>query len=244
MNPAKSIEKNPKIKSRLARGFALACAMAALLLAGATYTASKTSPENLPDFVGIAMAVIIILGYLFGRLVGIRLEKDEYQRHSEMHENLEVVQELMKANEFLETETLDLKKHRKALLSIMEDAERYNEELKREVAERKRAEAEAARARDNMKLILHGGDLGYWDWDIPRNTHTYNNRFAGILGYRTEELMPDFDWRRKHIHPDDYENVNHTLAAHLEGKADTYTCEFRLRRGSNDWIWVLDRGRV
>jgi two-component system sensor histidine kinase/response regulator len=244
MKPEKSNVKNPKIRARLARGFALACALAAILLAGATYALAKTSAANLPAIVGITIGVTIILGYLFGRLVGMRLEKDEYARNSEMHENLEVVQELMKANEFLETEALDLKKHRKALLSIMEDAERFNEKLKHEVVERKRAENEAARARENMEIILHGGDLGYWDWNIPSNTCTYNARFASILGYRMEELQSVFDWRKKHVHPEDYENVNRTLAAHLEGKSENYTCEYRVRRSSDDWIWVLDRGKV
>ncbi len=222
----------------------MACALAGLLLAAATYSVSKSTPENLPVLVGIAVAVTIILGYLVGRLVGQRIECDEYERNSEIHENLAIVQELTKANEYLETEALDLKKHRKVLLSIMEDAEHYNEDLKREVSERKRAERETARTRDNMDLILRGGDLGYWDWDIPANTYTYNPRFAGILGLNQEERVSDLDWRKRNIHPDDYANVIRTLKTHLEGKTDTYTCEYRLRRGEKDWLWVLDRGRV
>ena len=244
MDDPQPTNRNPNIHNRLARGFALACALGALALAGSTYALSKTSPEHLPTLVAITVGATIILGYLFGRLVGMRIERDERERNSEIHENLEVVHELMKANEFLETETIDLKKHRKALLSIMEDAERYNEELKHEVAERKRAEAEAARVRDNMELILHGGDLGYWDWNIPDNTHTYNSRFAHILGYRIDGLATDFDWRKQHIHPDDYEAVRGTLEQHLQGKADTFACEYRLQRGSNSWAWILDRGRV
>ena len=244
MDASQTIAKDPNIRSRVARGFALACALAALALAGSTYALLKTAPEHLPALVGIGVAATIILGYLFGRLVGMRIERDEFERNSQIYENLEVVQELMKANEFLETETLDLKKHRKALLSIMEDAERYNTELKHEIAERKRAEAEAARTRDNMELILHGGDLGYWDWNVPGNTHLFNTRFANILGHQLDDLPADFDWRTQHIHPDDYESVSETLTQHLQGKAATYTCEYRLKRGTDTWIWILDRGRV
>jgi PAS domain S-box-containing protein len=161
-----------------------------------------------------------------------------------MHEQFTVVQELMKANEFLETETLDLKKHRKALLSIMEDAERFNEELKREVTERKRAQTEAALAKENMELILHGGDLGYWNWDIPNQTQTYNDRFAAILGYRPEQMDAQKEWRREHIHPDDRETVDRNMESHLNGKTKSYTSEHRMRCGASDWIWVLDRGKV
>ncbi len=244
MTAEKPINKDPHVSKRLARLFALTIAVAALFLAGAIYSLSKTAGANFPFFVGATIFLIVLLGYMLGRLVGIHLEKDEYARNSEIHENLEVVQELMKANEFLETETLDLKKHRKALLSIMEDAERYNAELKREIADRKRAETDAARARDNMELILHGGDLGYWDWDVDTGKQIFNERFASMLGYQLENLAPDFNWREKQIHVDDAETVAKTLAAHLDGKADTYACEYRLRRADNAWIWVLDRGRV
>jgi PAS domain S-box-containing protein len=234
------INNIPKLKGRMG----MASAIAALLLATATYYFSRTAGEKLPYFNACALIATIIIGYILGRFIGLYLEKDEYARHSEMHENLEAIQELMKANEFLETETLDLKQHRKALLSIMEDAERSNKELKREIAERKRAEAEAAQSHNNMELVLHGGDLGFWDWDIPNNTHTYNTRFAAILGINSSELTPDLNWRSQHIHPDDFNNVNRILTMHLEEKADTYTCEYRLRRDSEDWVWVLDRGRV
>ncbi|MDF7826568.1 ATP-binding protein [Pontiellaceae bacterium B12227] len=234
----------PKIKGRLGRTFAIIFSIASLLLAGLTFFLLRTENEYASLYIAFGIFITILLSYMLGCRIGMKLEKEEYQRTSDLHDNLKVVQELMKANEYLETETLDLKKHRKALLSIMEDAERYNEELKREIIERKRIEAEAARARDNMELILHGGDLGYWDWNISRNSYSFNDRFGVILGYRTEDLSSELDWRKVHTHPEDYDNLNRTLIQHLDGKADTYTCEYRMKRGSKDWIWVLDRGRV
>jgi len=234
----------PEIKGRLASMLAAGLTIMALIFAALLFYIFRSGTSNVPLLVSTAIFMIIVLGYLLGHVIGHKLEQEEYSRNCEIHDNLKVVQELMKANEYLETETLDLKKHRKALLSIMEDAERYNEELKREIIERKRLESEAAKARDNMDLILHGGDLGYWDWDIINNTNSYNERFGVILGYRLADLTPEMDWRKVHTHPDDYETLNQTLTNHLDGKTDTYTCEYRLQRGSYDWIWVLDRGRI
>ncbi|MDF7806864.1 ATP-binding protein [Pontiellaceae bacterium B12219] len=244
MSTHKKIPARPQIKGRLGRIFAVIFSLASMLLAASTFLLSKQDNVNLPLLMAVAVILMIILGYMLGRLIGGNLEDEEYERNSELHDTLNVVQELMRANEFLETETLDLKKHRKALLSIMEDAERYNAELKREIIERKRIEAEAARARDNMELILHGGDLGYWDWNISRNSYTFNERFGAILGFQVNELDPEMDWRKEYTHPDDYEKLNRTLIQHMNGQTETYACEYRLKRGPSDWIWVLDRGRV
>ncbi len=236
--------KNPTLKPRLATRFSLACALASLMLAGAVYASSMPSSGNFPYLVGVVVGIVVVLGYLLGRMVGLRLDKDGHARSSELRETIEALQELMKVNEYLETETDELKKHRKVLLSIMEDAERYNAELKTEIAERAKAEAELELAHNNMEQILHGGDLGYWNWDIKKNTHSHNDRLSAILGYHPDDLSEKLDWRTHHAHPEDHDIVTKTLTAHLKGKTETYTCEYRLKQGADSWIWVLDRGRV
>jgi len=232
-----------KLQTRLALGFAVG-AMLIVLLSRAIYGLSLAIDPFFLRLSGLFLALVACIGYLAGSTIGRRFDNEDDESHREMHEQFKVVQELMKANEYLETETLDLRKHRKALLSIMEDAEHFNEELKHEISERKNAQIEAAQAKENMELILHGGDLGYWDWDIPNQTQTYNDRFAAILGHHLEQLDGRVAWRQEHIHPDDAETVNRNINTHLNGKTETYTNEYRMRRGSDDWIWVLDRGKV
>jgi len=225
------------------RAHVFAAIISFLSLFAASIICRYLPDRNIPEYVAAIALLMVVLGYMLGRLLGLRIEASAAHTR-EIHNNLEMVRELMKANEFLETETGDLRKHRKALLSIMEDAERYNEELKFEVAERKRLEAEAASAKNNMELILNGGDLGYWDWELKTNTYTHNQRFAAILGYPSKVLTSDVDWRKRHIHADDYERVEQALADHLNGKTDAFSCEYRICQESNQWIWVLDRGRV
>jgi PAS domain S-box-containing protein len=238
------MDEKAKMHSRLAVGYALGAVLNVLLLSGALYGLSLVSDPFFFRFSGLFLLLAACTGYLVGSVVGRRIDAENQEKNREIREQLESIQALIKANEFLETETLNLKNHQSILLSAMEEAERYNEELQREVAERKRAEAEVARARNNMELILHGGDLGYWDWDLPGNRCTFNDRFASIIGITLNDLEPDADWRSRYIHPEDYYQVNRTLSRHLEGKADVYSCEYRLRRGNDEWIWVIDRGRV
>jgi len=238
------MDNQPKLKIRLGLGFAAATVVNVLLLSAALYGLSLVSDPFFLYFAGLFLLLVACISYLVGSAVGHRLERGGLEMNREIHEQLKVVQELMKTNELLETQAFDLKKHRKSLLSIMEDAERFNKELQHEIIEREHAQSEAAQAKANMELILHGGDLGYWDWNIPNQTQAYNDRFAAILGHRPDQLDSRVTWRQEHIHPDDTETVKRNIDDHLNGKTDTYTCEYRMRRDPDDWIWVLDRGKV
>ncbi len=232
---------NPlKPRTRIGIGFAAGAVANAAILAAAIYSLSLATHPFFLYFSALFLLLVACSGYLAGSIVGRRLEREG----REMRKQLEESRKLAEANEHLETETIDLRKHRKALLSIMEDAERSNQKLKTEIAERKHAQAETARTRENMEMVLHGGDLGYWDWDIPDQTQTYNDRFAAILGYLPGRLDNREAWRKEQIHPDDLEALDRAIASHIAGKTEIFTCEYRMLKKSGDWIWVLDRGRV
>ncbi len=233
-----------EMPTKLALGYAAGAVLNVLLLSSALYGLSMATDPFFLYFAGLFLLLVACFGYLAGARIGRNIETEGIEKNQEVQDQLEVVQQLMKANEFLETETLDLKKHRKTLLSIMEDAERFNEGLKHEVSERKRAQTDAARAKENMELILHGGDLGYWDWDIPNGNQTYNERFATILGYSLTLIDCSETWRKEQIHLDDREAVSRALANHLNEKTETYASEYRMLHNSDDWIWVLSRGKV
>ena len=233
-----------KLESRLGMGFALGAILTVMLLAAAIYGLSLVTDPFFLYFSSLFLLLVACTGYLIGSIVGRKIDRGNRAARKEVEDKLKIMEKLSRANETLETEASGLKRHRLALLSIMEDAERYNRELKREIAERKRAEADAEQARNNMELILHGGDLGYWNWDLPSQRYTFNGRFAAILGTPPEDLNAQSDWREEHIHGDDLAQVKRYLALHLEGKSDIFSCEYRMHRNSSEWIWILERGRV
>ncbi len=236
--------KKLKLEYRLGLGYAISAVVNVLLLTTALYGLSLVTDPFFYYFSGVFLLLVAMVGYLAGRHVGRRIESEATDVNQEMEEQISAIQELAKANAALETEAVGLKKHRKALLSIMEDADRYNKDLKREILDRKQAESDAAHARNNMELILYGGDLGYWNWDIAHNSYTFNERFIAIIGNPLLQLESDADWRSQHIHEKDIANVKETLQLHLEGKNDIFTCEYRMLRNDSECIWVLDRGRV
>ncbi len=114
----------------------------------------------------------------------------------------------------------------------------------RDITERKQVEKILQEREERLQLALHGAELGTWDWNVTTGYVKFNDRWAEMLGYQYEEIAQDISSWEKLVHPDDKEEVNKILAAHLEGKTEFYAVENRLRHKSGKWVWVLDKGRV
>ena len=231
-------------QTRIAFGFAAGAVANAVLLAAAFHGFFFPIRPLSVGVLVLFLPTVAGLGFLLGKVVGRRLEREGHEAAREMREQFEQVNALIKANDYLETETLNPKQHRKALLSVMEDAERYQAALKIEEAKCNQAQAEAIETRKNMAMLMHGGDLGYWEWDIPGKIHTYNERLASILGHLSEEDLSNALWREHNIHPDDYDEFKQTLARHFAKKTEAYGCDYRIRNTATEWIWVRDHGKV
>lgn len=97
---------------------------------------------------------------------------------------------------------------------------------------------------ERLNLALQGADLGMWDWDIETGKVVFNDRWADMLGYSTDEIEPHVNSWEKLLHPDDKPLVMKMLTAHLDGKSPFYETEHRLRTKSGEWKWILDKGKV
>jgi PAS domain S-box-containing protein len=97
---------------------------------------------------------------------------------------------------------------------------------------------------ERLGLALAGADLGTWDWDVATGHVTFNTRWAGMLGYRLEEIDPHVRSWETLLNPDDAAGVMETLRAHLAGETASYEVEHRLRHKAGHWVWVLSKGKV
>jgi len=113
-----------------------------------------------------------------------------------------------------------------------------------DITARKQAEQALRLERERLANVLRGTDAGTWDWNIPTGEVAFDARWAGIVGYRVEELRPHIDTRVELAHPDERAAAQEQLRRHLSGEIDLYSFEGRLRHRVGHWIWVMDRGRV
>lgn len=99
--------------------------------------------------------------------------------------------------------------------------------------------------KEHLQLAIDGSGIALWDWLLPEDTITVNERWAAMLGYGPAELTSlNLDRWKYFVHPADLPQVERALGEHLDQSTAKYQCELRLRHCSGDWIWVLDQGRI
>jgi two-component system, cell cycle sensor histidine kinase and response regulator CckA len=113
-----------------------------------------------------------------------------------------------------------------------------------DIAKRKQVEDELRVAHERLDLALDGADLGIWDWNLATGVVTYDDRWAGMLGYTRDELEPTVRTWEQFVHPDDVSLAREVVATHFQGRTEAIELEHRLRCKDGTWIWVLSRGKV
>ncbi len=132
----------------------------------------------------------------------------------------------------------DITEDRAAQRKVVE----LKEELEQEVVDRTAALAEE---RERLANILLGTDAGTWEWNVQTGETRFNQRWASIIGWDLDDLMPTtIDTWMRFAHPDNLAESGQRLQAHFKGETDLYECEARMLHRDGHWVWVLDRGQV
>ncbi len=116
--------------------------------------------------------------------------------------------------------------------------------ITRDVSERRDLEGKLRETNERLELALRGGNLGTWDWNIVTGDVIFNERWAGMLGYTLDEIIPHVSTWEKLVHPDDLPEIMKVLDRHLAGLIPIYRTEHRLKTKDGSWKWVLDTGMV
>ncbi|WP_181692705.1 PAS domain S-box protein [Natronomonas sp. LN261] len=114
----------------------------------------------------------------------------------------------------------------------------------RDITEQKERERELREVKERLELAVEGANLGIWDWDMTTDEMEFNEQWAQMLGYSLDEIEPHLDAWEKRVHPDDVDDVEAALDAHIAGETDYYDTEHRMRTADGDWKWIRDVGRI
>lgn len=95
---------------------------------------------------------------------------------------------------------------------------------------------------ERLKLTLWSSGDELWDWDVYKG-QVYRSNTWGTLDFPQDDIRTAGAYQ-SNIHPNDIERVKQSLREHLEGKNEFYELTYRAKTFNNQWIWILDRGKV
>ncbi len=113
-----------------------------------------------------------------------------------------------------------------------------------DISPRKKSERALASSEKQLRFVLQGSDLGFWDWDIANGTVDRNEQWAVMLGYTHDEIKRTAQQWTDFIHPDDRDRAWESIASVLEGRSDMHRLEYRMRRKDGGFLWILDQASV
>lgn len=118
---------------------------------------------------------------------------------------------------------------------------------------RKRVKAEtafndlAAKLQENQRQLqtaLDASNTGLFDWNPKTDRVFLSDQWFRQLGYEPGDFDDKEEVFFDIMHPDDKEEVQNAIEAHLKGETVIYEQEFRLRTKAGKWLWILSRGKA
>ncbi len=109
-----------------------------------------------------------------------------------------------------------------------------------------RVEAEAAvrASEERHRLLSLATNDVIRDWDLATNRVGWNEAVRVHFGCTREELGPSAEGWFSRIHPQDRERVLSSLHAAIDGTLESWSAEYRFRRGDGSYASFLDRGYI
>ncbi len=115
-------------------------------------------------------------------------------------------------------------------------------ELRQRFDEINRIKNELAVSEERYRLSSIGSNDSLWDWNNVTKEVQYSAQWSEITGY--PETAGKQVKLTEIIHKDDRPRYDATLADHMEGRAEHFQCEVRIRAANGDWKWILVRGKA
>lgn len=121
---------------------------------------------------------------------------------------------------------------------------RINENLTREITERRRAETLLRNSREQLQLILQGTGVGTWEWEPATGRMRWSDTLEAIHGLAPGQFEETFQKFMDFVHPEDRDMVEQTIRRAISENND-FTLEYRInRQRSHGTSWLEMKGHV
>ena len=97
---------------------------------------------------------------------------------------------------------------------------------------------------EKLNLAMDTAKLSWWEWDIKSGEiHSDANRNI-TLGYSGKNAPSSYNSVFEIMHPDDRKKTSTALQNYLNGSADSYNVEFRIKNSQDEYFWYHDTGKI
>lgn len=125
-----------------------------------------------------------------------------------------------------------------------EELKQLARQLRRDIAERQKIEAQLRLSEERWKFALEGAGDGMWDYNLQTHEVFYSRRYKEMYGLVEDENGKlNYKWQNC-VHPDDMPGLLKKLKDYLDGKSPSFATEYRMRGNDGSWKWILDRGML
>ncbi len=138
--------------------------------------------------------------------------------------------------EFLETTKVPMRDAEGRLIGVLG--------IGHDITQRKQSERALENSEKQLRFVLEGSELGFWDWDIVTGKVDRNVRWAEMLGYSHAEIQHTPRQWTDFIHPDDRERAWNSIQAVLDGHSSIHRIEYRMLHKAGGVRWILDQASV
>jgi diguanylate cyclase (GGDEF)-like protein/PAS domain S-box-containing protein len=129
------------------------------------------------------------------------------------------------------------------LLMLTGHTQRMEEEVLERTAELRNEVMQRRDAETQLRQVLDGAELGFWDWNYETGTQWVNDRWMEILGIEQRELKSNISDFIERIHPQDRDKTVTIIKQHIQNDT-AYVVEFRMQHQKGHWLWIQAAGAV
>ena len=115
--------------------------------------------------------------------------------------------------------------------------------IKRDITERRRAEAELRRHQDQLRLAHRAARIGTWHWDVATRQLTWDEGLRQLYGVASGETVTDLAGFLARVFPEDRERVEASFQQALQAPGGL-AHEYRIVRPGGEIRWLADLGQV
>ncbi len=238
------------------------------LIGAATLSASVAYAVSLPAFLSFALPCLLpAIGYLFwggdeqqqgwgwlglillGSLSVVAWQVNRLIQHGLMRrfQNQALIEHLQQAQSRSEQLNQELAREIEQRRHAEEELREAQVGLESRVAQRSReldaANQALSKSEARLALALKASELGLWDWNLQTD-EVHHTQLKELFGIEPEFVTAMLSHLKPRLHPQDLPPLRRALVEHLKGRTEDYQIEYRVRHGDGHWVWIEDRGRA